>query len=53
LPVLPAADSSQSAVLGPPMADGAAVLRLLDVDCLLASLDLSLAVFSLPAGTGS
>ncbi|HEY3787846.1 MAG TPA: chemotaxis protein CheW, partial [Urbifossiella sp.] len=30
LPVLPAADSSQSAVLGPPMADGAAVLRLLD-----------------------
>jgi chemotaxis-related protein WspB len=44
--------------LGPPMADGAAVLRILDPDRLLASIDLDPALLELPTldgpgGTGS
>jgi len=37
---------------GPPLADGTAVLRVLNVDRLLAGLDLDPALFALPGGAG-
>jgi chemotaxis-related protein WspB len=39
--------------LGPPIADGTTVLRFLNVDRLLAALDLDPAVLAIPGGTGS
>jgi chemotaxis signal transduction protein len=39
--------------LGPPMADGTSVIRVLNVDRLLAGLDLDPALFVLPGDTGS
>lgn len=52
LPAPPADSTEPSHGLGPPMADGATVLRMLDADRLLASLDLDPSVFAIPGGTG-
>ena len=48
----PPADTESVRGLGPPVADGTAVLRILDADRLLAALDLDPAVFARPGGTG-
>jgi chemotaxis-related protein WspB len=52
LPVPPASVDAPFG-LGPPVADGAAMLRHLDVDRLLAALNLEPALLSVPGGAGS
>lgn len=54
LPDPPAETTGSSHGLGPPMADGTAVIRILDADRLLDSIELDPARFaSAPGGTGS
>jgi len=52
LAVPPADSTGPFCGLSSPMADGVAVLRVLDADRLLASLDLDPEVFVIPGGTG-
>lgn len=53
LAIAPADNTESGNGLGPPMVDGTAVLRYLDSDRLIASLDLDPAVFAPPAGTAT
>ena len=52
LPDAPVDCTESTRGLGPPLADGTSVLRILDADRLLAALDLDPAIFARPGGPG-